>query len=91
MILSVSNDGIQWALDFGPVSVSIAVNGLDQNLTINSQEKPLSAWQLLLSQRQDFLNDHQAQVPITPNQQGTFGKREEVLSSVGAPDLDTSS
>ena len=31
MIFSVSNDGIQWTLDFGPDSVTIAVNNLDQN------------------------------------------------------------
>ena len=54
MIFSVSNDGIQWTLDFGPDSVTIAVNGLDKNLTISSQEIPLAAWQLLLSQRLDF-------------------------------------
>ena len=90
MIFSVSNDGIQWTLDFGPDSVTISVNDLDQNVTISSQEVPLAAWQLLLSQRQDFLNNHLAQVPITPNQQGTFEMR-EVLSSVGAQDLDTSS
>ena len=91
MIFSVSNDGIQWTLDFGPDSVTIAVNDLDQNLTISSQEIPLAACQLLLSHRQDFLNDHLAQIPITPNQQGTFEMREEILSSVGAQDLDTSS
>ena len=45
----------------------------------------------MLSQRQDFLKNHLAQVPINPNQQGTFKMREEVLSSVGAQDLDTSS
>ena len=91
MIFSVSNDGIQWTLDFGPDTVTIAVNDLDQNLTISSQEKPLAAWQLLLSQRQDFLNNHLAQVPITPNQEGKMETRNEVLSSVGAQDLDTSS
>ena len=91
MIFSVSNDGIQWTLDFGSDSVTISVNGLVQNVTISSQEIPLAAWQLLLSQRQDFLNNHLAQVPITPNQQGTFEMREEVLSSVGAQDLNTSS
>ena len=90
MIFSVSNDRIQWTLDFGPDSVTIAVNDVDQNLTISSQELPLAAWQLLLSQRQDFLNNHLAQVPITPKQQGTFEIR-EVLSRVGAQDLDTSS
>ena len=91
MIFSVSNDGIQWTLDFGLDSVTIAVNDLDQKLTISSQKKPLAAWQLLLSQRQDFLNNHLARVPITPNQEGTMGMRGEVLYSVGAQDLDTSS
>ena len=91
MIFSVSNDGIQWTLGFGPDSVAIAVNDLDQNLTISSQEKPLASWQLLLSQRQAFFNNHPAQVPITPNQQGTFEMREEILYSVGAQDMDTSS
>ena len=91
MMFSVSNDGIQWTLDFGPDSVTIAVNDLDQNITISSQEIPLAAWQLLLSQRQDFLNNHLARVPITPNQEGIMEMREEVLSSVGAQDLDASS
>ena len=90
MIFSVSNDGIQWTLDFGPDSVTIAVNDLEQNITISSQEIPLAAWQLLLSQRQNFLNNHLARVPITPNQEGTTEMRDEVLSSVGAQDLDTS-
>ena len=90
-IFSVSNDGIQWTLDFGPDSVTIAVNDLEQNITISSQEIPLAAWQLLLSQRQDFLDNHLSRVPITPNQEGTMEKRDEVLSSVGAQDLDTSS
>ena len=91
MIFSVSNDGIQWTFDFGPDSVTIAVNDLHQNLTFSSQEIPLAAWQLLLSQRQDFLTNHLWQVPNTPNQQGTFEMREEVLSSVGAQAMDTSS
>ena len=85
------HDGIHWTLDFGTDSVTIAVNDLEQNITITSQEIPSAARQLLLSQRQDFLDNHLARVPITPNQQGTFEMREEVLSSVGAQDLDTSS
>ena len=52
---------------------------------------PLAAWQLLLSQRQDFLDNHLPRVSKNPNQQGTFEMREEVLSSVGAQDLDSSS
>ena len=91
MIFSVSSDGIQWTVDFAPDSVTIAVNEIDQNLTISSQEIPVAAWQSLLSHRQDFLNKYLAQVPIIPNQQGTFEMREKVLSSVGAQDLDTSS
>ena len=91
MIFSVSSDGIQWILDFGPDSVTIAVFDLDQNITISSQEIPLAAWQLLLSQRQDFLNNRLSRVPITENQEGTMDMRDEVLSSVGAQDLDTSS
>ena len=89
MILSVSNDGIQWTLDFGTDSVTIAVNDLDRNITISSQEIPLAAWQLLMSQRQDFLNNHLAGVPITENQEGTMEMKDEVLSSVGAQDLNT--
>ena len=91
MIFSVTNDGIQWTLDFGADSVTIAVNDLDQNLTNSSQEIPLAAWQLLLSQRQDFLNNHLPRVPLTENQEGTMDMRDEILSSVGAQDLDTSS
>ena len=91
MIFSVTNDGIQWTLDFGPDSVTIAKNDLDHNITISSQEIPLAAWKLLLSRRQDFLNNHLARVPFTPNQEGTMEMRDEVLSSVGAQDLDTSS
>ena len=72
MIFSVSSNGIQWTLDFEPDSVTIAVNYLDQNITITSQEIPLAAWQLLLAQRQEFLDNHLARVPITPNQEGTM-------------------
>ena len=91
MIFSVSSDGIQWILDFGPDPVTIAVIDLDQNITISSQEIALAAWQLLLAQTQDFLNNHLERVPITPNQEGTMEMRDEVLCSVGAQDLDTSS
>ena len=91
MIFSISNDGIQWTLDFGPDSVTFAVNDLDQNITISSQEIPLASWQFLLSQRHDFLDNHVPRVPITQNQEETMEMRNEVLSSVVAQDLDTSS
>ena len=91
MICSVSNDGIRWTLDFGPDSVTIAVNDLDQSITISSQEFILAAWQLLLSQKQDFLDNHLPRELIFQNQEGTMEMRDEVPSSVGAQDLDTSS
>ena len=91
MIFSVSNDGIEWSLDFGPDSVILTVKDLVHEMTKSSQENPLTAWSLLLSQRQQFLKNHLARVPVIPNQQGTHEMREEVLSSVGAQEgLDTS-
>ena len=90
MQFTVSNNGTQWILDFTPDSVVLSVKDLDENLTISSLEIPLAAWSLLLSQRKEFLSNHLPRVPITPNQQGTFEMREEVLSSVGAQDTDTS-
>ena len=90
MIFSASNDGIEWSLDFGPDSVTLTVENLVQEMTICSQENPLAAWSLLLSQRQEFLNNHLAPVPVTPNQRGTHEMKDEILSSVGAQDMDTS-
>ena len=72
MIFSVSNNGAQWTLDFGPGSVDLRVKDLDENLTISSLELPLAAWSLLLSQRQELLHNHLPRVPITANQQGRF-------------------
>lgn len=90
MIFTVSNDGIEWSLDFGPDSVLITVKDLVQEMIMSSQEIPLQAWNLLLDQRQQFLDNHLARVPITPNQEGTWEMRDEVLSSVGAQPMDTS-
>ena len=90
MQFTVSNNGTQWILDFGPDSVVVSVRDLDEKLTISSLEVPLAAWSLLLSQRQEFSDNHLPRAPITPKQQGTFEMREGVLSSVGAQDTDTS-
>ena len=89
MIFPVSNVGSDWFLDFGPDSVTLTVKDLVQELTISSQEIPRAAWSLFLSQKQHFLNNHLARVPITPNQEGSMEMREEVLSNVGANDMDT--
>ena len=90
MIISVSNDGTQWILDFGPESGTFELIDLVQK-TISWQEIPLAAWKLLLSQKQDFLDNHLPRVPITLNRVGAKEMRDEVLSSVGVQDLDTSS
>ena len=79
MQFTVSNNGTQWILDFGPDSVVLSVKDLDENLTISSLEIPLAACSLLLSQRLEFLSNHLPRVPITPNQQGTFEKRRSTL------------
>ena len=89
MIFSVSNDGIEWPLEYGPDSVTMAVH-LVQEMTKSSKEFTLAAWSLLLSRRQDFSNNDTAWVPITPKQEGTKQMKDEVLLSVGAQDMDTS-
>ena len=43
MIFSVSNNGFEWSLDFGPDSVTVTVKDLVQELTVNSQEIHLAA------------------------------------------------
>ena len=58
-------------------------------MTISYHEVSLAAWSLLLFQRQNFLNNHIARVPVTPNKQGTIEMRDQVFSSVGAQDMDT--
>ena len=90
MIFSVSNDGIEWSLDLGPDSVTLTAKDRVQETTISSQEVLLAAWSSLLSQRQQFLNNHRARVPVTPNQQGTHDMGDEVVSRVGEQNMDTS-
>ena len=90
MIFALSIDGIQWSLDFGPDSVTLNVKDLVQEMTKISQEVSLTVWSLLLSQRQDFLNNVLVQFPLTPNQEGTLKMRDKVPPSVGAQDMDNS-
>ena len=91
MIFWVSNNGIHWTLDFGPDSVTIAVNDLVQSTTISSQDISLTGSQLLFPQEHTFWDDHLTRVTVTPNQQGLHEMRDDVLSSLGSQDLDTSS
>ena len=57
---------------------------------MSSQEILLPASNLMLSQRQEFLDNLSVQIPVTPNPQGTFEMREEVLASARAEEMDTS-
>ena len=75
MQFTVSNNGRQWILDFGPDSVVLSVKDLDEKLTTSSLEIPLAPRSLMLSQGQEILDNHLPRVPITPNQQGTFEMR----------------
>ena len=82
MQFTVSNNGTQWILVFGPQSVVLSVKDLDDSFTISSLEIPLAAWSLLLSQRLEFFDNHLPRVPITPNHQGTFEMRKKQYSPV---------
>ena len=89
MIFAVSSEKIEWSLDFGPDSVALTVKDLVQEMTIGSRENTSSAWNLLLSRRQEFSDSHSARSRTTTNQQGTHEISEEVLSSAGPRDMTT--
>ena len=88
MILSVSSNGKQWSFDLEPDSFTLTVKNLVQKMKINSQENPLTACSLLLSERLDSWNNHLAQVPSTTNQKRLMEIRDKVLPSVGSQQMD---
>ena len=90
MIFALSYGELKWSLDFGPLAVLLTVKDCVQEMAISSQEVLLPDKNLLFSQRQQFLDNHLARLPVTPKQKGTFEMREEVLASAGAQDMDTS-
>ena len=90
MIFSVSYNGIGWSPGLGPDSLILTVRDLVQEMTLSSQEIPVATQSLLLSQRQDFLNNHLERNPVNPNPEGTLEMRDEVISSVGAQGIDKS-
>ena len=69
---------------------SSSMEWLVHGTTTCSLGNPLADWSLLLSQRQEILSNHLTRVPNNPNQEVTLEMRDEVLSSVGAQDMDTS-
>ena len=86
---TVSNNGTEWTSDFGNDSLVLSVQDLDENLTTSSLEIPLAAWSLLLSQRQELLENQLPRVHKTPNQQVIIEMGEDVLSCCGAQDTGT--
>ena len=54
MQFTVSNNGTQWILDFGPDSVVLSVKDLDKTLTINSLEIRPAAWFCCYPKIKDF-------------------------------------
>ena len=54
------------------------------------QEILLPSLNLILSQKQDFLEKYLAQMTITPCEQKIFEMRAEAFVSAGAKDMDTS-
>ena len=90
MIPSVSNGGIELYLGCGSDSVTLTAKDLVQEMTISSQEIPLAVCSLLLSHRKDFPKSHLARDSNTPNHEGIEEMRDEVQSSLGAQDMDTS-
>ena len=66
MVFSVSNDGIEWHLDYEPDSVTLTSKDLVQKMTIFSLEIPVVIWSMLLTQIQDFLKNHLERVLSTP-------------------------
>ena len=76
MTFSVSNGGLDRSLDFKPDSVTLTEKDLFHEKTKCSQEFPPEACRLLLSQRQDFWNNHLAQFQFTHNQQRTTELRD---------------
>ena len=90
MIFSVSNEGIEWSLDFGPDSATLTQRSHPRKNKKSKKVLPLAASSLLLSHGQDFFNNHLARVASTAHQEGTIETRDDVLSSVGAQDMDTS-
>ena len=78
------------SFNFGSDSLVLKVIDLVQEKRLSSQEYPQPAWNLFLSQRQDFPDNNLVQNLISINQEGTFEMKEVVFDSAGAQDMDTS-
>ena len=62
---------------------------LVKEMTISSRQTLLATWKLLFSQTRTFVN-FLAELRISRNQQGKHEMRDEVISSSGTEDMNTS-
>ena len=91
MIFSVSSDGIEWSLDFGPDSVTLTEKDFVQGMTTCSQEVHLAALSLLMSQRLHFRTTIWREFRLPPTKKGLWKLGAKYFRvSVGAQDKDTS-
>ena len=79
----------QWIFNFSPESVRRNVTDLVQKMSTSLLEIPLTAWNLQLQHRQDFLNDSLATYLKNETQRGTTEMKDEVFSSVGTQEMNT--
>ena len=84
MIFSVSNNNMNWSLEFGPDTVSLEVQNFADQAVLNSIEIPLTVWNLLESQRLRFLEDAISGAPLTEDEQG---RPYEVHEQANVPNL----
>ena len=70
LMFSVYDHGNQWTLDYESNSVTLNGKDLVQNNKINPQEILeilMASSSQFLVQTQEFLNNHLARIPFTPN------------------------
>ena len=84
MIFSVSNNNMNWSLEFGPDTVSLEVQNFADEAVLDSIELPLAVWNLLESQRLRFLEDTISGAPVTEDEQV---KPYEVHEQANVPNL----
>ena len=86
MVFSVSKDDIERSLDFEPDSFTLTVKDLLQEMTISSQK----ILDLVVVSKTRIFEQSASMSSNYLNREGTMEMRNEVLSSVGAQDMDTS-
>ena len=84
MIFCVSNNNMNWSLEFGPDTVSLEVQNFADQAVLSSIEIPLAVWNLLESQRLRFLEDAISGAPQTEDEQA---RPYEVQEQANVPNL----